>query len=50
MESVKVSISVRDVNLWFGEFQALRSINMEIYKNSVLAFIGLFRMREKYVP
>lgn len=33
-------ISARDVNFWYGDFQALKSISMEIEEKSVVAFIG----------
>lgn len=36
--SVKVSIS--DLNLYYGEFQALKNISIDIVKNDVTAFIG----------
>ena len=35
-----MSISVKDCNLWYGDFQALKNINIEIAKNEVTAFIG----------
>ncbi len=33
-------ISVRDLNFYYGKFHALKSINLEIEKNKVTAFIG----------
>lgn len=33
-------ISVKNLNLFYGETHALKSINMEIYKNSITALIG----------
>ncbi|HII01603.1 TPA: phosphate ABC transporter ATP-binding protein [Methanosarcinaceae archaeon] len=33
-------IEVKDLNLWYGEKQALKNINIRIPKNSVTAFIG----------
>ncbi|MGM9947147.1 phosphate ABC transporter ATP-binding protein PstB [Floccifex sp.] len=33
-------IEVRDLNLFYGEKQALKNINMDIKKNSITAFIG----------
>lgn len=33
-------ISVRNLNLYYGDFQALKNINMEIEENQVTAFIG----------
>lgn len=35
-----IKIDVRDVNFWYGDFQALKGINMEIEEKSVVAFIG----------
>lgn len=31
---------IRDLNLWYGDFQGLKNINMDIYENEVIAFIG----------
>ena len=33
-------LSIRDVNLWYGDFQALKDINMNIPANKITAFIG----------
>ncbi|MCQ4948728.1 phosphate ABC transporter ATP-binding protein PstB [Bittarella massiliensis (ex Durand et al. 2017)] len=33
-------ISVRDLNLYYGENQALKNVNMDIYPNEITAFIG----------
>ncbi len=33
-------ISVRDANLWYGEYHALKNINMEIPEHKVTALIG----------
>ena len=33
-------ISVRDLNLYYGESQALKNVNMDIYPNEIIAFIG----------
>lgn len=35
-----VKIEARNVNVFYSEFKALKDINMNIYKNSVTAFIG----------
>jgi len=35
-----VRMEIKDVNLWYGTFHALKDINMKIYKNKVTAFIG----------
>ena len=34
------NISVKNANLWYGDFQALKNINIEIPENKVTAFIG----------
>ncbi len=34
------NISVKNANLWYSDFQALKDINIEIPENSVTAFIG----------
>ncbi len=33
-------IEVKDLNLWYGDKQALKNVNIQIPKNSVTAFIG----------
>ena len=33
-------IKIRDLNLWYDDFQGLKNINMDIYKNQIIAFIG----------
>ncbi len=35
-----VKISVKNLNLFYGNFQALKEINMSIQKNKITAFIG----------
>ena len=36
----EMEISVKDCNLWYGEFQALKNVNIEISGKEVTAFIG----------
>ena len=33
-------ISVKDLNLWYTNTQALKNINIEILRNSITALIG----------
>ena len=33
-------MKIKDLNLWYGDFQGLKNINMDIYKNQIIAFIG----------
>lgn len=33
-------MSVNDVNLWYGDFQALKNINLDVKENEITAFIG----------
>lgn len=33
-------MKIRDLNLWYGDFQGLKDINMDIYENQIIAFIG----------
>ena len=40
MSSKKVTLSVKDLSLWFGGVRALTDINLDIYKNEILAIIG----------
>nr|WP_319487566.1 phosphate ABC transporter ATP-binding protein PstB [uncultured Caproiciproducens sp.] len=37
---METKISIQDLNLYYGDFQALKSVNMEIPHNKVTAFIG----------
>lgn len=34
------NISVKNANLWYGDFQALKNINIEIPERKITAFIG----------
>lgn len=36
----KIKIAVKDLNFYYGKFQALKGINLEIPQNKVTAFIG----------
>ncbi|MEF9918397.1 MAG: ATP-binding cassette domain-containing protein, partial [Eubacterium sp.] len=36
----KKKFEVRDLDLYYGEFQALKKLNIDIYENEVTAFIG----------
>lgn len=36
----KVKMKIENVNLYYGEFQALKNINMNINENEITAFIG----------
>ena len=38
--SGEIEISVKNLNLWFGNFQALTNVNIDIQKNAVTALIG----------
>jgi phosphate transport system ATP-binding protein len=38
--SGEIEISIKNLNLWFGNFQALKNINIDIPKNAVTALIG----------
>ena len=35
-----IKLSVKDVNLFYGSFQALRNISLDIPKNAITAIIG----------
>lgn len=37
---MKNILEVKDLNLWYSNFQALKNINMEIPENQITAFIG----------
>ena len=37
---MKNILEVKDMNLWYSNFQALKNINMEISENQITAFIG----------
>ncbi|MFO8045361.1 MAG: ATP-binding cassette domain-containing protein, partial [Halomonas sp.] len=36
----ELSIRVRDLNLWYGDSQALKSLNIDLYQKNVTALIG----------
>ena len=36
----KVCFSIKDINLYYNDFHALKNINMQILKGKVTAFIG----------
>lgn len=36
----KIKVQAKDLNLWYGEKQALFNVNLDVYKNSITAFIG----------
>jgi len=40
LASAVCKLSVSDLNFYYGEFQALKNISMEIFANQVTAFIG----------
>ncbi|MDO4427957.1 MAG: phosphate ABC transporter ATP-binding protein PstB [Atopobiaceae bacterium] len=40
LDGAEIAISVRDFDLWYGDFQALKGINLEIPRNRATAFIG----------
>ena len=40
VENKKTIINVKDLDLYYGDFQALKKINMEIKENEITAFIG----------
>ena len=40
MEDKKVVFDTRELNLWYGDDQALKNINLEILQNEVTAIIG----------
>ena len=33
-------MKIRDLNLWYDDFQGLKNIDMDIYENQIIAFIG----------
>ena len=37
---VETAITIKDFDLWYGDFQALKKINLEIPRNRATAFIG----------
>ncbi len=40
MEISKIEFDIKNLNLWYGDFQALKNINMEIPSNGITSFIG----------
>ena len=35
-----IVLSANNINLFYGEKQTLKNVNLPIYKNKVIAFIG----------
>lgn len=40
MDQGEIRLEVKDFNFYYGDFQALKDINIDIYKNKVTALIG----------
>ena len=40
LEGAETALSIRDFSLWYGDFKALKNINLEIPRNRATAFIG----------
>ena len=40
MDQNKTKIAISDLNLWYGDFQALKHINMDLPAGEITAFIG----------
>ncbi|PWL62347.1 MAG: phosphate ABC transporter ATP-binding protein, partial [Oscillospiraceae bacterium] len=38
--SEPIKFSIQDVNLYYGDFQALHHISLDVPQNSITAFIG----------
>ena len=36
----KIKIKTEDLNIWFGKVHALKSLNIEVFKNEILSIIG----------
>ena len=45
-----VKFSVKDLNLYYGKFHALKDIDMDIPANEVTAFIGIQKQAKIKVP
>ncbi|MBN2963213.1 phosphate ABC transporter ATP-binding protein [Sulfurospirillum sp. T05] len=39
-EGLHVKVQSRDLKLWYGDNQALKGVNLDIYENKITAFIG----------
>ena len=46
MDRNKTKIAISDLNLWYGDFQALKHINMDLPAEEITAFIGPSRLRQ----
>ena len=40
IEGVESMISIRDFNLWYGDFQALKNVELSLGERAITAFIG----------
>ena len=45
----KDKFTIKDLDLFYGDFQALKKISMHIPEKEITAFIGHFRMRKIHI-
>ncbi|MFI8142514.1 ATP-binding cassette domain-containing protein, partial [Acinetobacter baumannii] len=38
--STEIKISAQDAHVYYGDFEAIKGIDLDIYQNEVIAFIG----------
>ncbi len=41
-----IKFEVRDLDLYYGEFKALKNVNLQMQERRITAFIGPFRLRQ----
>ena len=39
--STEIKISAQDAHVYYGDFEAIKGIDLDIYQNEVIAFIGI---------
>lgn len=39
-------LTVKNLDLYYGQFQALKNVNLDMKENEITAFIRAFRMRK----
>ena len=50
MENTNVPvISAKDLNLWYGDFKALKSISLDVGEREITALIGPLRLRKVHL-
>ena len=50
MENVSPIITAKNLNLWYGDFKALKDISLDMGEREITALIGPLRLRQVHLP